>query len=200
MCGIYDAAIATPLMGLPQFGDTWGVGDVSKAFQSVEGRWDDATHTWFASAGKKGTPPDLTSARLPWSGFYTMRSGWDKRAFYLCFDAGPVGLGHFHEDYGNFECYAFGERLISDSGVNSYTVDKWHNYCYSSLAHNVVIVDGLSQARAAFPKDHPRVVDEPRTGDWHSDSVFDLAWGKLDAPWVPYAEWIGHSNKRLSEN
>ncbi len=168
------ATIATPLLCLPQFGDTWGTGDVSKAFQSVDSRWDDDVHTWFASAGEKGRPPDFMSARSAWSGFYTMRSGWDKRALYLCFDAGPVGLGHFHEDYGNFECYAFGERLISDSGVNSYTVDRWHNYCYSSLAHNVVLVDGLSQARAAFPKDHPReIVDGRRRPKWAGDLITD---------------------------
>lgn len=187
--------IATPRMSLPQFGDTWGDGDLAAAFQGTKGIWDDDVHKWFASEGKEGGPPKFTSARLPWAGFYTMRSGWDKESLYLCFDAGPVGLGHFHEDYGNFECYAFGERLISDAGVNSYTVDKWHNYCYSSPAHNVVIVDGLSQARAAFPENHPRVIDQPRTGDWHSDSVFDLASGSLDAPWVPYAQWIGHSNR-----
>ena len=189
------AALATPLLCLPQFGDTWGVGDVSKAFLAVRGRWPDPVHQWFASAGKTGSPPDFTSTRLPWSGFYTMRSGWNKQALYLCFDAGPVGLGHFHEDYGNFECYAFGERLIADVGVNSYTVDKWHNYCYSSLAHNVVIVDGLSQARAAFPAEHPRAIDTPRASDWHSDPVFDLAWAYLDAPWVPYSDWIGPSNR-----
>ncbi len=189
------AVIATPLGGLPQFGDTWGVGDVNRTFRAIRGRWNDPVHEWFGSAGKEGSPPDFNSARLPWSGLYAMRSGWDDRALYLCFDAGPVGLGHFHEDYGNFECYAFGERLISDVGVNSYTVSKWHNYCYSSLAHNVVIVDGLSQARAAFPKEHPRAVAQPRKNDWHSDQVFDLACGFLDAPWVPYSEWVGPSNR-----
>ncbi|NQT12494.1 MAG: alginate lyase family protein, partial [Planctomycetes bacterium] len=189
------AAIATPLLGLPQFGDTWGTGDVGRAFQTARGRWDDPVHEWFATAGNQGSPPKFTSTRLPWSGFYTMRSGWDKRGLYLCFDAGPVGLGHFHEDFSNFECYAFGERLISDVGVNSYTVNKWHNYCYSSLAHNVVIVDGLSQARAAFPAEHPRVVERPRASDWHSDSVFDLAFGVLDAPWVAYSDWVGPSNR-----
>ncbi|HUS81301.1 MAG TPA: heparinase II/III family protein, partial [Armatimonadota bacterium] len=171
---VYEV-LSTPLLCLPQFGDTWGLGDLSKTFKTVEGRWDDPVHEWFISARQSGSPPAFTSARLPWSGFYTMRSGWDDRALYLCMDAGPVGLGHFHEDYGNFECYAFGERLISDMGVNSYTVDRWHNYCYSSLAHNVVVVDGLSQARAAFPAEHPRAIEQPRTNDWHSDEVFDLA-------------------------
>ncbi|MCD6359600.1 MAG: alginate lyase family protein [Armatimonadetes bacterium] len=190
---VYEV-MSTPLLGLPQFGDTWGLGDLSRWFGAVTGRWGDPVHEWFASDRTEGAPPPFTSARLPWAGLYFMRSGWDERALYLAFDAGPVGLGHFHEDYGNFECYAFGERLISDVGVNSYTVNKWHNYCYSSLAHNVVIVDGLSQARAAFGEEHPWVVDEPRSDDWHSDEVFDLAWGFLDAKWTPYSEWVGWSN------
>jgi hypothetical protein len=193
----YDVypVLATPLMGLPQFGDTWGLGDISKIFGAVRGRWNDPVFEWFATSGAEGSEPAFTSARLPWAGFYAMRSGWDDRALYLCLDAGPLGVGHFHEDYGNFECYAFGERLISDVATNSYTVSKWHNYCYSSLAHNVVIVDGLSQARAAFGKEHPWIVDEPRSNDWHSDEVFDLAWGFLDAKWTPYEEWVGWSNK-----
>ncbi len=193
----YDVypVLATPLRGLPDFGDSWGPGNITKIFAAVEDRWDDRIFKWFATSGAEGSPPAFTSARLPWAGFYSMRSGWDERDLYLCFDAGPLGIGHFHEDYGNFECYAFGERLISDMGVNSYTVDKWHNYCYSSLAHNVVIVDGLSQARAAFGKDHPWLVDEPRTDDWHSDEVFDLAWASLDGHWTPYEDWVGWSNK-----
>lgn len=183
------SSLATPLLGLPQFGDTWIIDGLSRAFQEPAQRWNDPVHLWFASARAQGEPPPFLSARLPWAGMYFMRSGWDERALYLALDAGPVGLDHFHEDYGNFECYAFGERLITDGGVYGYTLSKWQEYCCSSLAHNVVLVDGLSQARVAFPNDHPWEARQPRSDDWHSDEVFDLTWSFLDAKWTPHSEW-----------
>lgn len=188
----YDVypAIMTPLMGLPQFGDTWGTGDIVKTFAAIDPeRWDDPVHDWIASGREGGAPPEYTSTRLPWAGYYTMRSGWDEDARYLCFDAGPLGLGHWHEDFGNFEMYAFGERLISDMAVHTYTLDDMHKYFYSSLAHNVVLVDGLTQTRAAEPE--RRVTDAPREHDWHSDEVFDLAWGYYDGLWAPWETYHG---------
>ena len=181
-------AIMTPLMGLPQFGDTWGTGNLQKVFGAIEpGRWDDPVHDWIA--GREGSPPEYTSTRLPWAGFYTMRSGWDPDARYLCFDAGPLGAGHWHEDFGNFEMYAFGERLISDMAVHSYTLDDMHKYFYSSLAHNVVVVDGLTQTRAG--SGGHLTTDAPREQDWHTDEVFDLAWGQYDALWAPWEQYFG---------
>ncbi len=183
-------AIMTPLMGLPQFGDTWGTGDLQRVFAAIEpGRWDDPVHDWIASGGGEGSPPAFTSTRLPWAGYYAMRSGWDRDARYLCFDAGPLGAGHWHEDFGNFEMYAFGERLISDMAVHSYTLDDMHKYFYSSLAHNVVLVDGLTQTRAA--EGQYRGTDAARKADWHSDEVFDLAWGRYDALWAPWETYHG---------
>lgn len=183
-------AIMTPLLGLPQFGDTWGTGDMQRTFAAIDpDRWADPVHDWIASGRESGAPPEWTSTRLPWAGYYTMRSGWDSDARYLCFDAGPLGLGHWHEDFGNFEMYAFGERLISDMGVHSYTLDDMHKYFYSSLAHNVVLVDGLTQTRAAEPE--RRLTDAPRENDWHTDEVFDLAWGRYEALWAPWEAYYG---------
>ena len=46
--------------------------------------------------------PTETSHAFPYSGHYVMRSGWDKDATYLLFDAGPFGAGHQHEDKLHF--------------------------------------------------------------------------------------------------
>ncbi|NLX99423.1 MAG: hypothetical protein GXY83_25080 [Rhodopirellula sp.] len=153
--------VATPLGGLPNFGDTWspGYGNLKKTFTAVKGRWKDPVFDWFASEGSEGRPPSFTSTRLPWAGFYLMRSGWDLGALWLCMDAGPMGKDHWHEDYGNFECYAYGEHLIAEVGVFSYTYSKWNQYFKSSLSHNVVTVDGYSQKRGGKG---PFVVDQPR--------------------------------------
>ena len=182
--------VATPLGGLPDFGDTGGpgYGSLPKTFAAVRGRWDDPVFEWFASNGSAGQAPAFTSIRLPWAGFYVMRSGWDRDARYLCLDAGPLGKGHWHEDCGNFECYAYGEHLIAEMGVYSYVYSQWNQYCKSSLAHNVVLVDGHSQRRS---RRGPFVVDKPRDQDWHSDGVLDLACSFYDGPWSDFMDSRG---------
>jgi hypothetical protein len=183
--------VATPIGSLPDFGDTWGgggSGSVGATFKSMKVPIDDPVYRWFATDGKEGHAPPFLSTRLPWAGFYVMRSGWDKNALYLCMDAGPMGKDHWHEDYGNFECYAFGERLISEVGVYSYTYSKWNQYFRSSLAHNVVIMDGYSQKRGGKG---PFQTDKPRENDWHSDAVFDLAWGFYDGKWSDFMDYRG---------
>lgn len=189
----YDVypAMMTPLMGFPQFGDTFGTGNVQRVFAAIDPeRWDDPVHHWLASGRAEGSPPDYLSTRLPWAGLYTMRSGWDPDALYLCVDFGPLGLDHFHEDFGNFEMYAFGERLIADMGIHSYTLDDMKKYFDSSLAHNVVLVDGLSQTRAADRALYGQT-DAPRENDWHTDEVFDLASGRYEGRWLPWELYYG---------
>ena len=196
-CADFYLYLLTPTHTLPQFGDTGANSRLDKNFRAnVAPFFDRPQFQWVASRGEAGSPPDYRSVRLPWAGFYVMRSGWDQRALYLCMDAGPLGKGHFHEDYGNFECYAFGERLIADMGVYSYTFSEWRQYIVSSLAHNVVLVDGLGQNRAGSPPASAVwTTDEPRRHDWHSDEVFDLAWGDYDKHWGDYRDtghWFNH--------
>lgn len=200
-CADFYTKIATPLHGLPQFGDTGSKRPMTKVFRNnIVPFVDKASFRWFASRRKEGKPPEFESIRLPWAGFYVMRSGWDEKALYLCFDAGPLGKGHFHEDFNNFECYAYGERLVADMGVYSYTFTEWRQYFVSSLAHNVVLVDGLGQNRAGTPR-RPGLwtTDRPRKHDWHSDEVFDLAWGYYDAKWVDWRD-SGHWFNRYGKD
>lgn len=193
--GPYDfyLSVATPGRGIPAFGDTWSRGNLKRSYAAVVEVLDKPVYRWFATDGNEGTPPAFVCTRLPWAGFYAMRSGWDEDALYLCLDAGPLGVGHWHEDFGNFECYAYGERLISEVGIYSYTVNKWNQYFRSSLAHNVVLVDGLSQNRACELSTHAAAV-APRTGDWHDDDVFCLAWGEYTGKWGEYADNRGWRN------
>ncbi|MFO7947310.1 MAG: heparinase II/III family protein, partial [Armatimonadota bacterium] len=117
----------------------------------------------------------------------------------LCAGLGPLGAGHWPEDFSNFESYTYGQRLIPDMSTFSYTTSIWKNYFYSSLAHNVVLVDGLSQDRAADGSE-TLYTDEPRSDDWHSDAVFDLAWGEYDDRWVDYTEYTGWVNRFGAES
>lgn len=177
----------TPSRSIPAFGDSWGRPDLRRTFASVVPVLDKPVYRWLESSGAEGDAPSFTSVRLPWAGLYVMRSGWSRDALYLCFDAGPLGGGHWHEDFGNFECYAYGERLIADVGIYSYTMSDWSKYYYSSLAHNVVVVDGLGQNRACELSTYAGVT-EPRAADWHSDAVLDLASGLYTGRWGHYLD------------
>ena len=42
--------------------------------------------------------PPSQSRAFTHSGHYTMRTGWDEDALYLCFHCGPLGGGHGHAD------------------------------------------------------------------------------------------------------
>ncbi|MBT3376066.1 MAG: alginate lyase family protein [Lentisphaerae bacterium] len=188
------AKLATPLGSIPAFGDTWGRPRIRRIYASLRKLFDRPEHRWFATNGEDGAPPSFRSTRLPWAGFYVMRSGWDREAKYLCMDAGPLGIGHWHEDLGNFECYAFGEVLVTEVGIYSYTTNAWNQYFRSSQAHNVVLVDGLSQNRACELSTYG-LAEGPRQDDWHSDDVFDLAWSEYDGKWIEFLENRGWRNR-----
>ncbi|NQT20960.1 MAG: alginate lyase family protein [Planctomycetes bacterium] len=192
----YDvyAKIATPQMKLPKFGDTWGRSKVRRSLAAALPVLDKPLYRWFATNGKEGEPPAFRSTRFPWAGYYVMRSGWDPDAMYLCFDGGPLGTGHWHEDLGNFECFAFGEPLVTEVGIYSYTMSKWNRYFYSSLAHNVVTVDGLGQNRACQLQENARA-KQPKQDDWHSCDVFDLAGSLHDGLWGHYMDCDRWRNK-----
>lgn len=76
---------------------------------------------------------------------WVFRDGGD---FFL-FDAGPVGPDHLpahaHADLLNLEASIQGHRVFVDSGVFNYRDDTMRQYCRSSAAHNVLMVDDTEQ-------------------------------------------------------
>jgi len=104
------------------------------------------------------TAPRETSRAFPHSGYYIMRSGWDRDDHHLVFDAGPIASGlfpndtpsscHGHSDMLSFVLHAFGEPLIVDGGFYTYDEDPlWHRYFREASAHNTLLVDGASHAK-----------------------------------------------------
>ena len=71
---------------------------------------------WAATGRLRGTPPagETASRFLPWAGFAAMRSDWGPEASFLCFDVGPRGMGHQHQDKLNINLYKGAEELIFD--------------------------------------------------------------------------------------
>ena len=132
---------------------------------------------WVVTSGKKGAPPDgKTASRfLPWAGFVAMRSSWDKDAAYLCFDVGPLGAAHVHQDKLNINLYKGSEELLFDDGGGQYEDSPYRLYGISAADHNTVLVDGEGQSRKA-----PAVAESAIDANFFSDRNFDYACGIYD--------------------
>jgi hypothetical protein len=118
-------------------------------------------------------------------GYVVMRSDWEPTAHRLILDVGPLGCnisgGHGHADLLSIQCAAFGQPCLIDPGTYGYTSDEyWREHFRSSMAHNTVTVDGMSQAESAGPfKWHRR--PGARLRRWLSTAEFDLADADHDA-------------------
>jgi hypothetical protein len=113
--------------------------------------------SWEALEALPARPPSRTATALEASGYYIMRTGWDRAAHHLVFDCGDLADGvprenlpsaaHGHADALSFELSAHGVPLIVDPGFQTYNGPMdWHRYFRETEAHNTVVVDGCSQA------------------------------------------------------
>ncbi|MBL7968507.1 MAG: alginate lyase family protein [Prolixibacteraceae bacterium] len=108
-----------------QFGDAWAgkPGQHKDKFAEWAERFNRQDFLYLATDGKQGKKPDSTAFALPYSGLYSMRSGWDKNAICLILKCGPDGGGHSQPDNGTFELSAGGRNLMPDAGSFIYSGD-----------------------------------------------------------------------------
>ena len=125
----------------------------------------------------EGQPPrgETASAYLPYAGFAVMRADWGPDAAYLCFDVGPLGLAHVHQDKLNINIYKGSRELIYDDGGGQYDISAAREYALSGYGHNTVLVDGLAQHRT-----EPMAVDSPIDAGWITNQTFDYAAATYD--------------------
>ena len=136
---------------------------------------------WVASGGKEGAPPAETSHAFPYAGYFVMRSGWDEDANYLCFDAGPVGYRHAHQDKLNVVLYAFGREMLYDGGGGDYDESAWRRYAMDTFSHNTVLVDGRPQRRDWNSPNPRKLPYKPLTDTrWKTTKMYDFAAGTYD--------------------
>lgn len=171
-----------PTRRTPPLNDS-GAGDVlrdmERGAQLFPGRAD---FRWFATRGKTGAPPAQASHFFPYAGQAIFRSGWDRDAAWVCFEGGPFGMGHQHEDKLGLQLTAFGKPLLVEGGVYTYDASVWRQYVLGSRAHNVVLVDDLEQAR----KKSPRETWTPKTPApmiWQTNDTYDLSQSVFDEGW-----------------
>lgn len=182
--GTYDCfmKLRMPDGKMPSINDSQWIDSMDFLSEASDLFPDRDDFAYFASDGKKGKKPSFTSVWLPWAGWYVMRSGLDRDAFYALFEVGPYGAGHQHEDKLSFILYAFGQRLITECGYYSYDKSDWRKYALSARGHNVARVDGNDQNRGGFKtvygeKDCIRYNLEPLNNIWKSNRRYDFGEG-----------------------
>jgi hypothetical protein len=173
----YDLWVMQPDRKTPDWNDS-GHGDITRMLADGAALFPNRQDfLWVATNGKRGAPPDHTSHYFPWAGQVVMRSGWDREALFLGFEVGPFGDGHQHEDKLAVVIFAK-QPLLVEGGTYTYDASPWRSYVKSSLAHNLVLVDGGGQQR----KKHPvtNVADSPTDAGFLSDKNIDFARGVYD--------------------
>ncbi|MBI2421640.1 MAG: alginate lyase family protein [Candidatus Hydrogenedentes bacterium] len=143
--------------------------------------------TWIASNGARGTQPEgLPSRVFPWAGQLVMRSGWDRDAQWAFFDAGPMGIGHYHADKLHVSVSAHGRDILVDGGRYSYVGGRWREYFTGSASHNVILVDGKGQAK------HPLKAEAPVAQQFVTHPDYDLGYGNFDSGFAGVEGCVGH--------
>ena len=143
-------------LGLPdgsstQFGDSWkgSPGNLWRNLKSWGDLYNRKDFLYVATEGREGYPPDSTAYALPYSGLYSMRSGWDRNAISLVLKCGPDGGGHCQPDNGTFELYAGGRGLMPDAGSYIYSGDPENRAWFrQTKVHQTLTLNGVNTAYA----------------------------------------------------
>lgn len=103
---------------------------------------------YFASEGKSGAVPNWLSTRLPNSGFYVFRNGWDERSTVMVLKAGPPAFWHNQPDNGTFELYIKGRNFFPDAGSYVYAgsaeVNRERDWFRQTMVHKTLTLDNAN--------------------------------------------------------
>ncbi|MFO7945399.1 MAG: alginate lyase family protein, partial [Armatimonadota bacterium] len=185
----YNLEAMIPGGRLPPLNDA-GMTNVTGSLQEAYEIWGDEKFAWGAGGGGEPSPLGFTSRFFPWAGQAVMRSGWDREARYMMFEIGPFGIGHQHEDKLGLYLYGYGKPLLTEAGTYRYDRSKWRRYVLSTAAHNTIMVDGVGQHRRGLSETYQR--EEPMTGSWESNDVFDWASGRYTDGYGPVMDEDGN--------
>lgn len=175
----FNLRLMTPNRDLPRYNDSWRCNVVSSLRGALDFFPDRQDFRWVATDGKEGEAPAELSAFLPWSGFFALRSSWQRDANYVSFDVGPLGYGHVHQDKLNVVIWAGEDELLFDDGGGCYENSAFRRYATSAFGHNTVLVDGLPQVRNHREPGN-RVVDAPIDAPKTFSDLYDFAAGTYD--------------------
>jgi len=148
--------LMTPEGGTPAFNDGHSV-DALELLQSATNLFSSRPDfIWAATGGLQGTAPAYLSKIFPYAGYAVVRSGWETNANYLCFDAGPVGYRHAHQDKLSLVMWAYGRQILADDGPE-YDGTVYETYFRDTYSHSTGLVDNRPQRRKWYQNPNPEV-------------------------------------------
>lgn len=157
--------------------------DLKEIVITAAEKFDRSDWHYIATNGKRGTQPEMgPTVTFPWAGIHVMRNGWDEKAHWSFFDAGPYGTGHQHRDKLHLSIAAFGQDLLVDGGrfthkdYFNFDPRAWRGYFRSSYSHNVILVDGKGQNAGPTRADAPLVENR----DYSHHPLYDYAHGTFN--------------------
>lgn len=134
-----------------QFGDSW-MGKPGQNWENLK-NWaqlfDRNDFLYVATEGREGVAPKETAFALEKSGFYAMRSAWDKNAICWVLKCGPDGGFHCQPDNGTFELYGGGRHLMPDAGSYIYSGDPENRAWFrQTKVHQTITLNGGNSSYA----------------------------------------------------
>ena len=128
---------------------------------------ENAAIRWMATEGREGAAPEHLSQALRTSGFYVLRTGWDKDAAVTVVKAGPPAFWHNQPDNGTFELWHRGRNFFPDSGSYVYAGDKevtdQRNWFRQTRVHNTLTLGGRNLERT-----------DSKCVRWETDGATDI--------------------------
>ena len=151
----YATHIIKPDGLLPQIGDTPRMKPVNRLWKENPG------YQYARTRGREGEAPEDNNMVFPEAGYAIFRDSWTQKEYgtYVLFTAAYHTNFHKHSDDLNLWIYARGGDILVESGFNGYNKDALADYCYSSFAHNVLIVDDEGLPRIDRKKTATRITD-----------------------------------------
>jgi hypothetical protein len=164
---MFDAplALAMPDLRLPAFNDshTVSIPDNAGLYETALARYHDDRYRLVLDRGGRNSDAALlhgvteTGGQRPWttvstnfpnSGFAILASGSGRETTWFCIDYGPHGGGHGHPDKLGFVLFGQGQILAPDPGTANYGVPIQAGWYRTTLAHNTLTIDEVSQKPA----------------------------------------------------
>ncbi len=151
MKGLSDKA-ESYLVQLIKPDGTWpSIGDSTSGYElrtDIEELFDNSEYLYVISGGSNGICPE-EDAVFSEGGYAIMRSSWDDsadEATWMMFLASTFSSTHKHGDDLSFLLYHKGDLFVEAGSRNYQYLEDETAWCYSSYAHNTLVVDG-----EAFP-------------------------------------------------
>ena len=143
-----------------------GFNDSDPAANGATERHRTARREALSRLGLAGaTPPSPPLDQVfPDAGHVFSRTGWDREADYLAFDAGKWGGSHTHLSRLSFTFRIGGKMVVADPGRLSYEMSEPIGpYGKSTAAHSTVAVGGWNQSGADAQLTHAEFTTETAT-------------------------------------